>query len=373
MTIFKVPINILKRIFNKIVREIREPLIDFYKGYKISRFFDEFSRKHISETAKRPERDKPYVWFIIEKWVDCNPKSGLTNNFDNLIYSLDSTDSAIYSCFHYDEYSLNHGDLDFKILQECDRIKPDLIIFDFVSLYKNNVSAKTLQIISRNLNVPIIMILFDSAYEIILRIAGKYAPFAKKIIVLDSSVSYEDRPRLKSKSIHLWTPQNPKLFFNPGKERDIGISFIGSTERYPDRRKAIECIIRNGINIYVTGGRCEKNISPEELADVYKRSKIVINFPYTPLGRLQFKGRPIEATLCGAAIMELNNPAINKWFTPMVDYIAYDDLDDLIRKIKYFLSHEDELERIRKNGHLKALHNYNAKIFWERVIRLAAN
>lgn len=363
----------MKRIINKIIRETRDPLIDCIKASKTKRFFKKFTQDSSLSLLKRPERQKPHILFIIEKWVDCNPSTGKTNTYDNLIYTLEASNAATYSCFHYDEYSLSHDDLDIQIIKECGEIKPDMIVFDFVSGYKNNVLPKTMQIISESFKIPIVLLLFDSAYKLVLRIAEKYAPFVKKIIVWDTSSSYGSRPLLKSKSIHLWTPQNPKIFFNPGKERNIDISFAGSSENYPDRKKAIGHILKNGIDIYVTGGHRERNISIEEYADLYKRSKIVLNFPYTTKGELQFKGRALEAMLCGAALMELNNLAINNWFKPMEEYIAYDDLDDLIRKIKYFLSHEEDLERIRQNGYLKATNQYNAKIFWEKVISLAMN
>lgn len=47
------------------------------------------------------------------------------------------------------------------------------------------------------------------------------------------------------------------------------------------------------------------------------------------------------------------------FFTPNEDYVYYEDEDDLIRKIDYYLEHEEKRGRIAENGHEKVRKNHS--------------
>lgn len=47
------------------------------------------------------------------------------------------------------------------------------------------------------------------------------------------------------------------------------------------------------------------------------------------------------------------------FFTPNEDYVYYEDEDDLIRKIDYYLEHEEKRKRIAENGHEKVRENHS--------------
>ena len=81
------------------------------------------------------------------------------------------------------------------------------------------------------------------------------------------------------------------------------------------------------------------------------------------------QGRIFEATLCGAMLLESDNPETELWFEPMVDYVPFVNETDLVEKAKYYLEHDDERERIASNGHQKAKKMYNCERFWTIVFK----
>ena len=51
-------------------------------------------------------------------------------------------------------------------------------------------------------------------------------------------------------------------------------------------------------------------------------------------------------------------------FIPGEDYVYYESQDDLMDKCEYYITHEDERQRIAKNGHdkVKEFHNYPLRL-----------
>jgi spore maturation protein CgeB len=49
------------------------------------------------------------------------------------------------------------------------------------------------------------------------------------------------------------------------------------------------------------------------------------------------------------------------------DYIAFDDFDDLTKKIDYYLSHEKERSMIAKSGQQKVLELFDTNFVWNEI------
>lgn len=135
----------------------------------------------------------------------------------------------------------------------------------------------------------------------------------------------------------------------------------------PDRYAGISALRTSGIDVYQLGGHEENRLSIEEYAAVYQHSKIVLNFCYNPNGRIQVKDHLFEATSCGAMLMEAENPETSLLFAPMVDYIPFSDEANLVEKVRYYLAHDAEREKIAAKGHKKVNEKYSGEIFWKTV------
>ena len=57
-------------------------------------------------------------------------------------------------------------------------------------------------------------------------------------------------------------------------------------------------------------------------------------------------------------------PELAEYFIPGEDLVLYDSVDDLIQKIDYYLSHEEERLQIAKNGYekVKRYHTYDTRL-----------
>lgn len=95
----------------------------------------------------------------------------------------------------------------------------------------------------------------------------------------------------------------------------------------------------------------------EELAKMYSCTKIV------PATFFWFTShaRSWESTSCGALCMaryippEVDFANIRECFTEDEDFVFYHDREDLINRVKYYLTNEDERQRIAENGRKKVL------------------
>jgi spore maturation protein CgeB len=124
----------------------------------------------------------------------------------------------------------------------------------------------------------------------------------------------------------------------------------------------------SNIKVHVGGGQREQPVPVKQYADMFKRSKIVLNFSRHAYGYYQHKGRVFEATLCGALLLESENPETEKWLIPMRDYVPFKDEADLVDKVTYFLAHESERQRIANNGCSKATEKYTGETFWRTIL-----
>ena len=356
-------IYIIRRILLSFL-QIRDVFVAryHYMSLIISRLF----KKHTALDGVE-FRLKRHVLFVAEKWCDRNPAMGSSNNEHNLFGSLATSGLATQDRFHFDEYCLQYNHTcDAALLRLCMETKPDLLFFSWCG-GRYDPKWETLSIIRRKLGIPVVAIWWEVS-----DIIESVLPHVNLNVVLHSS--YLKKTNHPEKYLLMWTPQDSKVYYNPNIKRDIDISFIGSMNR-PDRQKGIPMLKDSGINVYQSGGQREYRLSIDEYARFYMRSKIALNFScgeywnnYNILSYIHHaKGRIFEATLCGAMLLEAENPETRIWFEPMIDYVPFANEVDLVEKAKYYLEHDLEREKIAANGHRKAKEKYNSEMFWRIV------
>jgi hypothetical protein len=314
----------------------------------------------------------PHLFFITEKWCDGNPACARTNSEHNLFGSLESSGLATHECFHFDEFFHAHGTrADEAIIKRLRTasLRPDAVIATPLWGCDLSPDPTTYERISAT-GLPLIFLWFDAVHDHMREWARQLSRFAVASIAFDLSVhDLFDDPAF----VPMWTPQDTRIFHDAGRERTIDVSFAGSLGCYPDRREALARLPEAGINVFQSGGQREMNLGVREYAAIHQRSKIALNFAKAPgTDRTQVKGRAFEATHCGSMLLEEDNVHIRRWFEPGKDYVPFVNPADLIDKVRYYLGHPEERQRIANNGHEKATRLYNEKAFWQRVLTLAA-
>lgn len=312
-------------------------------------------------------KSKPHILFVHYKWHAANPDYGLSASQHILEGSLESSGLASCDTFYLDEFFLKyHRAGDYELLSLCSKIKPDLIHLGWANDFPHNLKLQTLDILSHKMNIPIVVVWGDLVWDLFIRISETLLPYVRLNIVLDSA-SFFPKVSRPEKYLLLWGPMDMRIFSKPIKIRDIPVCFMGSEEK-TGRKEKIDALTRADIGFYYGGGQFnERSVSIEEYITIYKRSKIVVNFSANPTGFFQVTGRVFEATLAGAMLLEEDNMETSRLLTPMVDYVPYDGVKDLIDKAKYYLEHEDERAVIAENGCRKVIMNYNSTLYWKSI------
>jgi hypothetical protein len=297
------------------------------------------------------------VAVLIEKFCDLNPSLGVTSGYSNIVGSLNSSGLADISIFHYDEYFANNNQpIDQFLLQSLRENKPDCLVVSFYPFWDHrNVRLETFGRIIE-MGIPIVAIWFDFGHghlrELIMRVAGH----VNLNIVLDTHFDHE-------LFMSMWVPQEETLF-KPGNSKEIEVSFVGT--RYPDRNEYL-AYLQGQRSVYISGGQRVHRLTIEGYADILQKSKVTLNFPSKPDGTIQAKCRIYEAMLCRAMLLERDNDAIKRWFTPMVHYVPFSTPQDMVEKINYYLVHDEEREMIIENAFNKMTTDYSSKKWWSTV------
>lgn len=99
---------------------------------------------------------------------------------------------------------------------------------------------------------------------------------------------------------------------------------------------------------------------------VFNRSKINLNF--TP--RMIHTGislRVLDVMACGGFLLSAYQPEIDELFKDGEDLVMFEDEGDMLEKIDYYLAHDEERERIAKNGFSKVLYEHTYRLAFEKI------
>ena len=106
---------------------------------------------------------------------------------------------------------------------------------------------------------------------------------------------------------------------------------------------------------------------------MYSRSKI--NLGFSSCGNthetgeriLQVRLRDFEVPMSGGFYIVEYMEELEEFFSIGKEIVCYTDEEDLADKIKYYLEHDDERERIRKAGYERCLRDHS----WHKRFQMA--
>ena len=241
--------------------------------------------------------------------------------------------------------------------------------------------------------------------------------------------AFKNYKKIGAKFIYVPHGADPNVFRPYNCKREFDVTFIGLNSGY--RRKLLQIIVDEGIDLHVWGGRWRRNIwdivygigndlsflcnfrdlqdpkerarqvselfwsdtfwyvkhfdrlkkifglklSFEEIIRMYGRSRISLNFSGT-VGTYQknfnkaiktIKGRDIEAPMSEAFYLTDYSDEIAQLYKIGKEIETYRSVSELVDKIKYYLENPDEAEAIRKAGRKRALKDYTWTKCFERI------
>jgi spore maturation protein CgeB len=181
---------------------------------------------------------------------------------------------------------------------------------------------------------------------------------------------------------------NPAVYKPYAVPRDLPVTFVG--QAYGDRPSYIEHLLQQGIDVRVWGHgwridpkyrpptdsplwRLPQSVTGEPLDDeamirTFSRSKINLGFStcgetHAATGSAQDGGgrivqvrlRDFEVPMSGGFYMVEEMEELAEFFEPDKEIVFYRSPQDLAEKIRYYLAHEDQRERIRLAGFRRAV------------------
>ena len=108
-------------------------------------------------------------------------------------------------------------------------------------------------------------------------------------------------------------------------------------------------------------------ISQREMIMVFNQSKINLNLSNSSTNQSQqIKGRNFEIPGCGGFMLTNYVEHLENYYKIGKEVICFNDLKDLKEKIKYYLVHEDEREKIAKAGYIRTIkeHTYEKRFIY---------
>ncbi|MDD5688010.1 MAG: glycosyltransferase [Elusimicrobia bacterium] len=165
--------------------------------------------------------------------------------------------------------------------------------------------------------------------------------------------------------------------------KEIDVSFIGQLKGKVGRLEYINYLLENGINIKIFGyGSSVGLITIEKKTEILNRSKI--NLVLTGVTeetmltknhkinrrKKQIKANIFEAAFCGGFVLSEYAYGIENLFEVGKEIVIFRDKEELLEKVRYYLKHEEEREKIAKKGYERVINeeDYNVKSAVPKVI-----
>jgi len=190
-----------------------------------------------------------------------------------------------------------------------------------------------------------------------------YAPFFSYVVTTDKeSVEKYKKIGIKNVIVSQWAC-NHFLFKNLNLPYKYDVSFVG--QPHGNRAAVIKKIRKAGIEVSTFGyGWPRGRVSVYEMVKIFNQSKINLNFSNASEGlRIQIHARDFEIPGCMGFMITGGNEYLKEYFSFGKEVVVYSDTNDLINKIEYYLTHDEEREKIRRDGYLRVLkeHTYTRR------------
>ncbi len=335
------------------------------------------------------------ILFIACKYDYGKPELGLSFEYYNLYDSLVKMNNGQHRVvlFPFDEVGLKLGKegMNQELLKAVDAEKPDLCFF---FLFGNQIEKETIKKITNSGKTITFNWFADDKW--------RFENFSKYWAPLFSWVSTDQKSSLKDYenigynnvvvggwacNHYIYKPLDlPKIY---------DVSFVG--QPHGSRKKIVDEIKKAGINIQCFGrGWPNGKVSQEEMIKIFNQSKINLNFskcsgsfdlkhiikifisksdngfitfnsPSKWIGNFksllartqnEIKGRNFEIPGCNAFLLTGYAEGLESYYELGKETVCFYTTKDLINKIKYYLTHESEREKIAEASYQRTIKHY---------------
>lgn len=177
------------------------------------------------------------------------------------------------------------------------------------------------------------------------------ARFFDAVFIAQRDYLYRFKQAVGHDQVH-WLPlaAAPDVHYQHDRIRDLDAGFVGNialAHQGTARARRLQLIAQ-----HFKTNDFYRPYTPEEVGEVYSQSKIVFNTSIA--GDVTM--RVFEGTACGALVLtdSIAN-GLDQLFEIGKEIVVYQDDDDLLEKIAYYLAHAEERERVAHAGQQRTL------------------
>jgi spore maturation protein CgeB len=110
-------------------------------------------------------------------------------------------------------------------------------------------------------------------------------------------------------------------------------------------------------------------IAELEKAKAFRAAKIVLNtFTYKETDGMNC--RLFEATGCGAFVLTENRPTIPDFFAPGKEVAVFNSREELVERVRHYLSHPEERETIARQGYERAQRDHTYEVRLRKLLEI---
>jgi spore maturation protein CgeB len=307
------------------------------------------------ELENRIIGDKPTVLYVGAKYDYGNSDWGLSFEHYNFFHTLRAMGySLVY--FDYDRLVQRYGGAvaSSMLRQAVYYYSPDLL---FYFHYLDWIDHEVWKEVSSELPTKTIIWLADDHWRFE-ETRGVWELF--NVIVTTDREGYERR--IKEGVSHTMLSQwgfNHYLYRRIATPKLYDLSFVGRCHGV--RRSFVDKIEKYGVSVATFGQGWNRGsrVSQVDLIRIYSGSRISLNISLSSTGeKVQIKGRDFEVPGSGSLLLTEESEDLRDYFVPEEEIVTYRDAEDAAEKVRYYLEHDEERERICGRGRDRALRDH---------------
>jgi spore maturation protein CgeB len=274
-----------------------------------------------------------------------------------------------------------------ELLELVRKEKPDLF---FCFMYSEELEKETLAEIRK---VTKTLAWFGDDYWRFWNYSRRWAPLFDWVVTTSGeAVEWYAKAGFTNVIPSQWACNPAEYRPVPASKKDIPASFVG--QKRSGRARMVEELRKEGVAISCFGRGWEGGgISHEEMLRVFGRSAICLNLAerkrwwepsvvarlflkksittlvpdfhivdnlraYRHLALPHIHARPFELAGCGAFVLSSYVEEIEKFYEPDKEMVFYRTSSELVEKVKYYLNHTEEREKIASAGYGRTMRDH---------------
>jgi len=293
--------------------------------------------------------------------------------------------------------SIQRPKLEIELIRQVDEAIKSTKIDAFISYFASSYCDGSVIEYIKSKGIVTINWFCNASYQF--KLVDKIAPYYDYCLVPERDLlnSYQ---LVKANPIYFQESANPKIYFPTKINQKYAVSFYG--QRYADRFSTLR-FVQNRIKekITIAGSNWQpqvnKNILENSLRKLVKRlnfgsaqivsnlkdddlnsfinssqinlgfSKVWNDFEKNPIKQVRL--RDFEIPMAGGFYLTEQNDELSSFFEPNKEIVFFDNQEDLLSKIKYYLKHDEKRKSIAHQAYLRSVNEHTSQVRWSNFFK----